>query len=200
MDYIMCFFYKYGLVAICLIILIEYACFPISSEIVLPFSGVIAYINNMNIYVLVALSIIAGGAGSSICYVLGRIYGEKSLEWIESKLPRSSDAIHKSKMFFNKYGNIAVMIGRVIPLCRTYISFIAGAFKQSFGSFLCYSLIGIAVWNTVLISVGYLLGDNWIIVSEWYSKYKIVIFAIIVICVISRVITGTFKKKNGENF
>ncbi len=151
--------------------------------------------NNLNINVLLVLSIIAGGAGSSICYIFGRIYGEKSLEWIEKKIPRSRNAIHKSKLFFHKYQNMAVMIGRVIPLCRTYISFIAGTFKQSYGGFLIYSLIGISVWNTVLISVGYLLGDNWIIVSEWYSKYKIVICIFLAICIISRVIMGVVKKK-----
>ena len=60
MDNIMLFISKYGILATCLIILIEYACFPVSSEIVLPFSGAIAKINQFNLPFLIFLSIICG--------------------------------------------------------------------------------------------------------------------------------------------
>ncbi len=72
MNSILVFLYKYGLISMCVIILIEYACFPISSEIVLPFSGVVARINNINLALLIMLSTICGIIGSSICYLIGR--------------------------------------------------------------------------------------------------------------------------------
>lgn len=199
MDYIVCLLYKYGLCAICFVVLIEYACFPVSSEIVLPFSGVIAHINKIDIRVVIILSIVAGAVGSSVCYVIGRMCGEKSLCLVEKKIPKSKNAILKSEEFFNRYGNIAVMIGRLIPLCRTYISFVAGAFKQSYVGFLVYSTIGIAIWNTILISIGFWLGDKWKSVGIWYSKYKFFILAGLIILSIIIILKRILRVKNLTN-
>jgi len=174
--------YKYGLLAVCIVILIEYACFPVSSEIVLPFSGVVAHMSDIDIRVLIFLSVVCGLIGSSICYFIGRILGEKSIRWITKRIPKSKNALVKSEEFFNTYGNFSVMIARVIPLCRTYISFLAGAFKQSYISFLLCSAAGITVWNTVLISLGYMLGDKWNIVEQYYNQYKLYVL-ILIVCV-----------------
>ena len=87
MDSIIVFLYKYGLIAVCIIIMIEYACFPVSSEIVLPLSGVIAKINSINLIVLIALSTIFGVIGSSICYIIGRKVGDKCIRFITTKVP-----------------------------------------------------------------------------------------------------------------
>ena len=189
MDYIVCFLYKYGLIAIFSIILIEYACFPISSEIVLPFSGVVAHMSKIDIRLLVLLSIIAGVIGSCICYIIGMLYGERCLRWIEKKIPSSKVAIDKSEVFFRKYGNAAVLIGRVIPLCRTYISFVAGVFRQPILTFVFFSSIGIAIWNIVLIMFGYMLGDKWECVIDIYNHYKhfiIGIFVVVIMIIITK--------------
>ena len=199
MEYIVVLLYKYGITAVCLVILIEYACFPVSSEVVLPFSGVIAYINDIDIRLLVILSVICGVMGSSICYVLGRRFGKQGINKLISKMPKSKKAFEKSEEFFEKFGNFAVMIARIIPLCRTYISFIAGAFKQPYGDFVLFSVIGITIWNTILITLGFFLGDNWGIVSQMYSKYKVIIvgFVVLVIFIVlaKRVMLKVVRKK-----
>ena len=175
MNYIMFFLYKYGLGAMCFVILIEYACFPISSEIVLPFSGVVAKIYDINLMVLIILSTICGLAGSSICYCIGNKLGDRCIKILVKRFPKSSKAIDKSYDFFDKYGKKAVMIGRIIPLCRTYISFVAGVLKLPYKHFIVYSSLGILVWNTVLIYLGFVLGENWANVKIMYNNYKYII-------------------------
>lgn len=181
MDNIMLFISKYGILATCLIILIEYACFPVSSEIVLPFSGAIAKINQFNLPFLIFLSVICGLLGSLICYYIGKHFGNKCITFIIKIFPKSKTAFDTSFNFFNKYNSKAVFFARLIPLCRTYISFVSGILEQSIPSFLLFSCLGIALWNTVLISLGYFLGSNWTYVIELYNNYKFLILFLLAI-------------------
>ena len=71
MDLIQNLMYEYGIIAIFMIILLEYACFPVSSEIVLPFSGAVASINNTPFLIVLPVSIIAGMLGTTFCYGVG---------------------------------------------------------------------------------------------------------------------------------
>lgn len=181
------FIFKYGLIAIFIIITIEYACFPLSSEIVLPFSGAVASISNVSFLKTILVSVIAGLIGTSICYSIGKIGGKAIIRKITNKYPKSYKGINSSIEKFNKYGHFAVLFGRLIPLIRTYIAFIAGAFGLSYPSFLIPSAIGITLWNTLLIGLGYYLRENWYIVSQYYVRYKEVIlplFLFLILCLV----------------
>lgn len=172
MEYFTNLIYEYGLIAMFFIILIEYACFPISSEIVLPFSGAVASIQHIPFFVILPVSVIAGIIGTSFCYTIGRAGGYKLIEGIIKKYPKSEKGIRSSQAKFQHYGGLTVCFGRVIPICRTYIAFIAGASGQSYPSFFTGSVIGITVWNTLLIGLGFILHDKWSLVSGYYEKYK----------------------------
>lgn len=172
MEFFTNFIYEYGLMAMFLLILLEYACFPVSSEIVLPFSGAVASLNGIAFPIILLTSIIAGMIGVSICYFLGRLGGTSILERIMKKFPKTQKGITSSMERFQHYGTIAVCVGRVIPICRTYISFVAGAAKQSYTTFIFASTIGIIVWNTFLIGLGYLCRENWDQIKVYYDEYK----------------------------
>lgn len=180
MDYLTNLIYEYGLLAMFLIILIEYACFPISSEIVLPFSGAVASLQHINYFTILFISVLAGLLGTSFCYTIGRLGGGALLNKLITKFPKTEKSIHTSQMRFNQYGNLAVCFGRLIPICRTYIAFIAGAAGQSIFTYLVSSLIGITAWNAVLIGFGYLLRENWDIVGGYYTCYKDIILPFVV--------------------
>jgi len=155
-----------------LIIFLEYACFPISSELVLPFSGAVARAENVSFFLLLPLSVLAGLLGTGLCYLAGHIGGEAILTKLIKRFPKTEKAINASRAKFTKYGAGAVCIGRVIPLCRTYIAFVAGAVGQSPSVYFPYSLLGITIWNSALLSFGYFLQDNWGAVSGYYARYK----------------------------
>ncbi|MGB8453276.1 MAG: DedA family protein [Anaerocolumna sp.] len=172
MSYFTNLIYEYGLIAMFLIILIEYACFPISSEIVLPFSGAVASLQHVNYFTILSLSVLAGLIGTSFCYTIGRLGGGTLLNKLVKKFPKAEKGIVSSQVKFKKYGNLAVCFGRLIPICRTYIAFIAGAAGQSILAYLVSSFIGITIWNAILIGFGYLLREHWDIAGTYYTRYK----------------------------
>lgn len=172
MSYFTNLIYEYGLFAMFFIILIEYACFPISSEIVLPFSGAVASLQNVNYLTILSLSVLAGLIGTSFCYAVGRLGGGALITGLIKKFPKAEKGILSSQEKFKKYGNLAVCFGRLIPICRTYIAFIAGAAGQSLLTYLLSSFVGITIWNAILIGLGYLLRENWDTVGVYYARYK----------------------------
>ncbi len=183
MEFLTPLFEQYGLLGLCLMILLEYACFPISSEIVLPFCGAFAKSYGISFFLLIPGSIIAGMIGTSFCYLIGRLGGTKVLTALKTRFPKTKKGIEASEEKMERFGALAVCFGRIIPLCRTYIAFIAGSVKQPYSQFFSYSLFGITVWNCILIGLGYLLKSNWNEVQRYYEKYKtiFVITAVILI-------------------
>lgn len=187
---------KYGLLGLCLMILLEYACFPISSEIVLPFCGAFAKSYDISFFLLIPGSVLAGLLGTSLCYAVGRIGGARVLTFLKTKFPKTEKGITASEEKMERYGALAVCFGRVIPLCRTYIAFIAGSMKQPYRQFLTYSFFGITVWNCILISLGYLLKSNWNEVQRYYEEYKLVLVATAALLVLLLFFRKLFRKPN----
>lgn len=185
---------KYGLFGLCLMILLEYACFPISSEIVLPFCGAFAKSYEISFFYLIPGSVLAGLLGTSLCYAIGRIGGPRVLTFLKTRFPKTEKGITASEKKMEQYGAFAVCFGRLIPLCRTYIAFIAGSVKQPFRQYLAYSFFGITLWNCVLISLGYLLKSNWNEVQRYYGEYKQVLVATAVIIVFILLLRKLFAK------
>lgn len=195
MDLITNFVREYGLVAIFIIIMLEYACFPVSSEIVLPFSGAVAAGSHMNYFVVLGLSILAGLIGTGVCFAIGWFGGGAILQGITHRFPKSKKPIEAAHNKFREYGSSAVCIGRVIPLIRTYIAFIAGSAKMNPLTYFGASLIGISIWNTLLIGLGYILQDNYQRVGQYYEHYKSNLNPIFFIFVVAIVLNFIYKRR-----
>lgn len=166
----------YGLPAMFLLILLEYACFPVSSEIILPLAGMVAAGQGLSFPLLVLFSTLAGLGGSLITYSIGRKGGSPLLEKIMHKFPSMEKPILASYRTFGDHGKSAVFLSRLIPLCRTYIGFVAGAMKQNCSGYLLYSAFGIFLWNTVLTGLGYYFYRYKDIFFSYFNRYKRWIF------------------------
>jgi membrane protein DedA with SNARE-associated domain len=160
---------------------------PIPSEIILPFSGFVSSTGAFNIYITIIVATLAAYLGSLPFYFLG-IWGE---EWINKFLDKygkyffiSKDNVEKAYGIFDKHGNKMVFAGRLIPIVRTLISFPAGIAKMPFVLFSVYTLAGTLIWSSLLGGAGYLLGDNWSVVSEYVSEYENVILVLGVLVVV----------------
>lgn len=182
MEWIIEFITQYGLIAMFLLIALEYACFPLPSEVVLPLSGALAVASGKPLMLVIIISVVAGLIGSMICYSIGYSGGNLVLDKLMNRYPSTKKGIESTRRFYQQYANISVGIGRVIPLFRTYISFIAGITKQTLSSFLFASMLGILIWNTALITLGYWLADRWQLVIGYYEqgKWMLLIGAILV--------------------
>lgn len=193
-DTILSFINSYGIIAALLAILIEYSCFPIPSEVVLPLVGAIAFNKGYNFFLILFLSLIFSLLGSSVCYLIGRTGGSKAINWLKKAYPKSEKGLSEAENKYQKYSSLSVCFGRIIPLCRTYISFISGSSKQNYLKFLFFSSIGILIWNTTLIFLGYKFYENLDAVSIIYSEYKKIIFIILIFIIIISLIILLIKK------
>lgn len=175
------FIRDYGLISIFVIVALEYANAPLPSEIVLPFAGILSLKFGMNLPSVIFISILGGILGSIINYYLGYKLGNPLIDFLKRKYPKTKKSIKASYKWITKYDKISVMISRLVPLARTFISIVAGVIKMNIVVFLLYSTIGIGIWNTILIGMGYILGNNMILIENILSKYSILIGVIVVI-------------------
>ena len=166
---------QYGLISIFLIVMLEYANFPLPSEVVLPFIGIMVSKGNIDFGLALTISIIGGIVGSTINYLLGLYFGKPILKYMMKKYPKTRYSIKSSMWWMNKYGKISVMLARVVPVARTIISIPAGINKMNINIFVLYSTIGISLWNTVLIFLGYILGDNLPNIAYLIKNYSLIV-------------------------
>lgn len=194
------FVLEYGLFSIFLIVALEYANVPLPSEIVLPFAGILAEKYDMNIFLVVFVSILGGVFGSITNYYIGYKFGNPLLFKLKEKFPKTKRAIKESNDWMEKYNKLSVMITRLVPLARTFISIVAGVNRMSIYSFTIFSTIGISIWNILLISIGYIVGDNMDKISYILSTYtKVLIVLFIVLGVLFIIFKKNSKNKNLEN-
>ena len=107
---------QYGLISIFLIVMLENtANFPLPSEVVLPFIGIMVSKGNIDFGLALTISIIGGIVGSTINYLLGLYFGKPILKYMMKKYPKQEYSIKSSMWWMNKYGKISVMLARVIP-------------------------------------------------------------------------------------
>lgn len=199
MDFIKNLITEYGLAAMFIIIMLEYACFPVSSEIVLPFSGAVASANRTPFLVILILSIAAGLIGTGICFLVGWFGGAAIMTSIKRKFPKTEKAINASYDKFEKNGAPAVCIGRVIPLVRTYIALVAGAVRLNPVIYFFASFLGITVWNTLLIGLGYSLRENYGKAAVYYERYKYNLLPVFLIMTAALIIGYVRKKRKRKS-
>ena len=196
MDLLYQFIDQYCIIAILIIIFLEYACFPISSELVLPLAGMLAKGKYMPFYEIWLLSIIAGVLGSLLCYFLGLFGGKNILSRVLKKIPKAERSFNKSSIQFQKTGFISTLLSRLVPLCRTYISIIAGFYKQSILKFLLSTIIGVAIWNFILIFLGYYAFKNIASFSEILKIYEVYLISFILLILFFMQIKTYLKSSN----
>lgn len=184
-----------GYLGVIIVATFEYACFPaMPSEVILPFIGFVATKGKISFAGAIIACTLAGILGSLICYFIGYFGGKPILDKIAGKFPGSRKSIFSAKEVFDKYDKASVLIARILPVARTWISVPAGIARMNIFVFITYSSIGILAWNTVLISLGYFLGNNWSQVEHLMKRYTI--FVGLLILIIFVLFMVKYKKRN----
>lgn len=180
-------------------IMLEYANFPLPSEIVLPLAGAISIPFNLNVFLVLGISILGGIVGSLINYYLGYKYGHNLIDWVINKMPKSKKSFDVSCSFFEKHKSTSVLFSRLIPIARTMISIVAGTLKMNCFKFTIFSAIGISIWNTALILGGYIFFDNISVVTSILATYSNIIKVFILVVLLwngFKYIKNKEKRKN----
>ncbi|MGL4875728.1 MAG: DedA family protein [Clostridium sp.] len=150
-------FSNFGLIGIFLIIMIEYTLVPLSSELILLFLGVLIYIRVFSYIEVILVTIIGGLIGSSIAYYFGYFGKGKIYSLSNKKYIGIKGLIKEFEFWDEKCGRYSLVVCRILPMTRKFISVWAGLRKIKFIDFLSYSFLGITIWNTTLIVSGYFL-------------------------------------------
>lgn len=156
---------------------LESACIPIPSEIIMPFSGFVVWQGNTNM-TLIGITIIGALGnltGSLIAYFVGLKGGRPLLEKYGKYLLITHSKLELADSWFLKYGGEAVLISRVLPIIRTFISLPAGIARMDIKKFILYTFIGSLPWSFVLGYIGVQLGPNWEIIRGYFHTLDIIV-------------------------
>jgi membrane protein DedA with SNARE-associated domain len=194
---------SWGYSGVFVLMLLESSSLPIPSEVILPFAGYLISKGILNVWITVTIATIAGIAGSLIDYYIG-LKGVESLakHKILGRVILSKKQLEIAASWFNKYGASMVFFSRLVPGFRTLVSFPAGAVRMKLPKFIVFTIAGCAIWNIVLIYVGWYLGKNWTEVAG-ISRYLILatvvaLVVLIVFLIIRRKMARSEAAKNGQ--
>ncbi|AVX20168.1 MULTISPECIES: DedA family protein [Carboxydocella] len=152
---------RYGYLAVFIGMVLESACIPIPSEIIMPFGGLLAARGQLNFWWVGLLGALANVVGSWLAYLAGRFGGRAFIEKYGKYLLISRHHLQLADRWFEEKGEITVFVTRLLPGIRTFISLPAGIARMDFLRFTLYSLLGVLPWSYFLAYLGYLLGENW---------------------------------------
>lgn len=185
---------KYGYIGILFLITVENIFPPIPSEVILTLGGFMTSKDGvtMSLFGVIMYSTFGSMLGAIILYYVGFIFNkDRLLKIVRSKVGRvlclkESDII-KSDNSFNNNGNLTVLYSRFVPILRSLISIPAGVNRMKFSIFLIYTFIGSLIWNTVLVSLGKLVGENYMVVAGIFSKYSKVVLVLLILFIIYKI-------------
>jgi membrane protein DedA with SNARE-associated domain len=178
---------QHGYLAVLLLMIVESACIPIPSELIMLFGGALAggllataghaHVTLVGIGLVGALGNLVGAL---ISYAVGRAGGRPLLErWGRYVLIRT-EHLARAEAFFQRRGALAVLVGRILPVIRTFISLPAGVAEMPVGRFSLYTLVGSLPWTFALAGAGDALVAHWHSVENAFTPISIVIAVVAV--------------------
>ena len=150
-----------GYPGIALLMAIESACIPLPSEIIMPFAGYLVSQGHFSLIGVATAGAIGCNLGSIVAYAAGQYGGRPLIERYGRYVLIDAHDLDKADRFFAKYGDWAVLIGRLLPVIRTFIAFPAGVVRMPLLRFHIYTFVGSWPWCLVLAWIGMKLGAAW---------------------------------------
>jgi len=198
-DFIISLMDRFGYVGILLLITLENLFPPIPSEVILTLGGFMTTYTTMNVPGVILFSTLGSLLGAIILYYVGKILNQErlialSMGPVGRILHFSTADICRSISRFREKGNATVFYCRFIPILRSLISIPAGICEMSQGRFLIYTTLGSLLWNTVLVTLGSIVGDNWQQISGIFDKYS-AITKILLVLFLALFLIKHFRKK-----
>ncbi|BCB81250.1 hypothetical protein GCM10022251_62590 [Phytohabitans flavus] len=167
---------------------------PLPSELILPLAGFTASQGEINLVAAIVWTTIGSLTGALALYGLGALLGRERMRAIAARIPLIDVSdVDRSEAWFGRHGTKAVFFGRMLPLFRSFISIPAGVSRMPLPSFVVLTALGSAIWNSVFILSGYLLGENWQRVETYASWLQWVVVAAVVVAV-AWFVTGRVRK------
>jgi membrane protein DedA with SNARE-associated domain len=160
----------HGVSAVFFLMLLESACLPVPSEVIMLFAGYLVSIDKMSLTEAVAAGTVGNIVGSWVAWGVGRSGGRVLLERHGRYVHITPAHLDMADRWFAKHGESTVLISRCLPIIRTFISLPAGIARMPFWRFTIYTAVGCLPWVLALTLVGVQVGAKW---EEWHKRIEV---------------------------
>ena len=188
-----------GYMGIFLLMFLESTFFPFPSEIIMIPAGYLAYQGEMNLYIVIFVGILGSVAGALLNYYLAMHLGRRIILKYGKYFFIKEETLDKLDIFFTKHGEISTFTGRLIPGIRQLISLPAGLARMHIAKFSFYTAIGAGIWVVVLVAVGYVVGSNQELISEYMKSATLIALVSVVLIIIFYIIRNRRRRDILEN-
>lgn len=135
--------------------------------------------NDLNIWALLLILIVAAILGDALNYTIGRMFGEKLFSNPNSKVFKQS-YLEKTNLFYEKHGGKTIILARFVPIVRTFAPFVAGMGKMTYKHFFSFNVIGGIAWISLFCLLGYFVGSFAIV----QNNLKVIVVLIVIVSVL----------------
>jgi membrane protein DedA with SNARE-associated domain len=160
---------------------------PIPSEVIMSFSGYLAYMGRFNLLLAALAGTVGCNIGSAIAYWIGAKGGRPLVARYGRWVLMNQHDLDLMTGFFEKYGSIAILVGRMLPMVQTYVAFPAGIARMPRLRFHIFTTVGSFIWYFCLGWAGMKLGERWNTdprLQEWFHRFHLAVELTIVVFVI----------------
>jgi membrane protein DedA with SNARE-associated domain len=180
----------YGLLAVFLMMTLDSCAVPLPSEVIMPVAGGLAAAGHLPFVAVVAVGTVASLLGALTAYGLAARFGTPILlgpgRWIGFRRRH----LELADRWFSRHGRWAVLVGRIVPVVRGYVSFPAGLTGFPISSFSLLTVAGSLPWCTGLATAGYLLGAHYRVVSGPLGTSATVIGVLVLLLLVAWFLRG----------
>lgn len=166
---------SFGYVGVFFTMVLQSTCIPLPSEIILPLAGYMVFLGKLSYWKITVLATLANVVGGLIAYYFGKFAGRPFILSYGRYIFITESKLRKTEYFFDKYGEITVFVGRMLPVIRTFISVPAGIAKMNVIKMSVYTFLGSLPWCALLIWYGYELGENWGTLKQLFHKFHLLL-------------------------
>ena len=165
--------------------------FPfLPGDSILFIAGTIVATAGLNVHLLVTLLIVAAILGDSLNYAVGHYIGPRIYDKPDSRWFKQAH-LQKTQAFYDKFGGVTIIIGRFIPIIRTFAPFLAGVAGMTYRRFLSYNVVGGVMWIGLLVYAGYLFGN-----IPWVKQnLSLIVIGIVIVSLIPAVSTFVAERR-----
>jgi membrane protein DedA with SNARE-associated domain len=175
-----------GYPAIFILAFVEAVCIPFPSEITFGYTGALAAEGHFSLVLIIVIGVVGEISGSIFAWYVGKTGGRAIIDRYGKYALLSKRDLDRTEKFMARRGDSAVLIGRLIPLLRAFVSLLAGIAEMSAARFALFTTIGTTIYCTTLAVVGYELGSTWhrIVKGFTYTGIVVVVLAVLAIAVL----------------
>ena len=186
-NYIFILINKFGYFGMFLGMVLEAVIIVIPSEFILATGGILASKGIFNFWITFLVGLLGSVFCAVVIYFMGYFGGKPFVKKYGKYFFMKDSEVSKSDDWYSKYGLIAALIGRNIPIVRTLISLPIGIARISFTKFLLYTTIGSIPWTFVFVYFGYTLGNKWTLIKDITDRLKVPIIILLVLYLLSKI-------------